>query len=107
MRQNDGMQLLPENLPFYCCSMCLVVFKTYREFEAHVCKNGGSSVDGETTMVSSLHTDCHDNLKSKYSTGVFEPLSPNSKEPGLNKLQFDSPPPPRLPQLKTSTVKHS
>jgi hypothetical protein len=54
MRQNDGMQLLPENLPFYCCSMCLVVFKTYREFEAHVCKNGGSSVDEETTMVSSL-----------------------------------------------------
>jgi hypothetical protein len=52
-RLSDEMQLLPENLPFYCCNMCLVVFKTYKEFEVHICKNGGNSLEGETTLVSS------------------------------------------------------
>ncbi|XP_021913906.1 zinc finger protein 37 homolog isoform X5 [Zootermopsis nevadensis] len=49
-RLNDQIQSLPENLPFYCCNMCLVVFKTCKEFEVHICKNGGNNLDGETTL---------------------------------------------------------
>jgi hypothetical protein len=51
---NDEMQLLPENLPFLCCKTCLVVYKTHKEFEVHVCKNGGNSLDEGTILVSSF-----------------------------------------------------
>jgi hypothetical protein len=51
---NDEMQLLPENLPFLCCKTCLVVYKTHKEFEVHVCKNGGNSQDEGTILVSSF-----------------------------------------------------
>jgi hypothetical protein len=51
---NDEMQLLPENLPFLCCKTCLVVFKTHKEFELHVCKNGTNHLDEGTILVSSF-----------------------------------------------------
>lgn len=51
---NDEMQLLPENLPFLCCKTCLVVFKTHKEFEVHVCKNGTNHLDEGTILVSSF-----------------------------------------------------
>ncbi|XP_023722653.1 zinc finger protein 271 isoform X2 [Cryptotermes secundus] len=47
---NDEIQLLPENLPFLCCKTCLVVYKTHKEFEVHICKNGGNCLNEGTIL---------------------------------------------------------
>lgn len=51
---NDEIQLLPENLPFLCCKTCLVVYKTHKEFEVHICKNGGNCLNEGTILVSNF-----------------------------------------------------
>ena len=51
---NEENKLLPENLPFFCCKTCLVVYKTHREFETHICKNGTSTMEEGTILVSDL-----------------------------------------------------
>jgi len=89
---NDEMHLLPENLPFLCCKTCLVVFKTHKEFEVHVCKNGTNHLDEGTILVSTFfffdwQIEVLNSIKaigivflqeSKYINGVVFGLGPRS-----------------------------
>ncbi|KAJ9577795.1 hypothetical protein L9F63_005614 [Diploptera punctata] len=47
---SEETQLLPENLPFFCCQTCLLVYKTHKEFESHVCKNGSTAMEEGTIL---------------------------------------------------------
>ena len=50
----EDVQLLPENLPFFCCKTCLAVYKSHKEFEIHVCKNGTVTMEEGTILVGNM-----------------------------------------------------